>query len=195
MLYRLPALLIALVIHEYAHAKVADSLGDPTARLQGRLTLNPAAHIDLMGILFLWLFRFGWAKPVPVNPWRLRNRRRGMVYVALAGPGANLALGLVLAILFRLPMPKTLSSLVALSAFYNVAFAVFNLIPVPPLDGSKVLQGLLPPQYLDWYHQLEPHGWLILVVLLVSGAAGQIILPAVFAILDVYARVAFLLIR
>ncbi len=147
ILMKLPAILLAITVHEYAHGRVAFSLGDPTARINGRLTLNPLSHLDLMGFICLVLAGFGWAKPVPVNPHYFRNPRRGMMVSSLAGPLANLAAAGVCGVLLRgMDGGGLVAELLALGLFYNVALALFNLLPVPPLDGSHVLKGLLPSQ-------------------------------------------------
>ena len=113
MLFRIPALLLAISVHEYAHAKAADALGDPTARLSGRMTLNPLAHLDPLGLLMLWLLRFGWAKPVPINPMYIRPRRLGIIVVSLAGAAANLALATLLLIVLKLQVIPWTASLLA----------------------------------------------------------------------------------
>ncbi|MGE5654078.1 MAG: site-2 protease family protein, partial [Bacillota bacterium] len=151
-IFELPGLLIAMTVHEFAHAYVAHRLGDPTPRLQGRLTLNPVAHIDPMGLLMLVFFRFGWGRSVEVNPNYFRNYRKGMLWVSLAGPASNILLGLATAIVFGLlgrfsPLLLTSSGFRQIMLgllMYNVYLAVFNLIPIPPLDGSKILFGILP---------------------------------------------------
>ena len=144
MLISVPILLVVITIHEFAHAKVADILGDPTPRLAGRLTLNPLSHIDPIGLLMLFLVRFGWAKPVPINPYNFRDPRRGTIYVSLAGPFSNFFFAWIIAILYKtLPLPynSTLSMMFSYAIWISLALGVFNLIPVPPLDGSKVLEG------------------------------------------------------
>jgi Zn-dependent protease len=149
-------LIISIVLHEVAHGYAANWLGDPTARLAGRLTINPVSHIDLMGsiiipaMLFLTQadFMFGWAKPVPYNPYNLRNQHWGEAFVAFAGPGANFLLAIIFAVLINLSGTLSLSSsfveLASYIVFINVFLGCFNLIPFPPLDGSKVIEPLLP---------------------------------------------------
>lgn len=148
MLIRIPAILLALTVHEYAHAKAASAMGDPTAKMQGRMTLNPLSHIDPMGFLCLLLAGFGWAKPVPLNPYFFSNPRKGMMWSSAAGPLANLAAAAICAGVFRvLGSPEgLLAGLLAVGIFYNVTLALFNLLPIHPLDGSHVLKGLLSPQ-------------------------------------------------
>jgi len=143
LLVSLPILLITISIHEYSHAKVADILGDPTPRLAGRLTLNPISHIDPFGLLALVLVRFGWAKPVPVNPYNFKNPRGGELLVSLAGPLSNFLLAWVLAIIYKnVPLPNNdfLSMIISYTIWINLSLAVFNLIPIPPLDGSHILE-------------------------------------------------------
>lgn len=184
MLYRIPAVIIALVFHEYAHARVADHLGDPTPRYHNRLTLNPINHIDPIGMLMLWIFRFGWAKPVPINPMNFRgDRRRGIILVSLAGPLTNIVLAFIFVILLRwqlLFFPNdNLSFMIHIIVFFNLIIAVFNLIPVPPLDGSKVLAGLLPHRYDYVFAQLEQYGFIILILLIFTGFLRTVLIPAV----------------
>lgn len=176
----IPGLLTAIVFHEYAHAWTSSYLGDPTPRYTGRLTLNPLAHIDPIGLLMLLIFRFGWAKPVQINPYYYKDWRRGTLLVSIAGPGANLVLaflaigiGKVLGLAPYGVGDRMLSGV----AWLNIYFAVFNLIPIPPLDGSKVLRSILPEQYAGFYNQLEGMGWLLLVFLLMTGAVSRILFP------------------
>ena len=185
-IYLLIFLPIAVVIHEYAHGWVAYKLGDPTAKYAGRLTLNPLAHIDPVGTIIFPLllilmrspFLFAWAKPVPVNFYRLRNPKRDMIWVGLAGPASNLSLALLLSILLRLNFPFPLLLLGGI--FINLILGVFNLIPVPPLDGSRILMGLLPHNLANSFARLEPYGFIILFAFLWLGIFHKFILPIVF---------------
>lgn len=174
MLIRVPAILLALTVHEYAHAKVASAMGDPTARMQGRMTLNPLSHIDPMGFLCLLLAGFGWAKPVPVNPYFFSNPRRAMMWSSAAGPLANLAAAVACAGVFRLlgSSEGLLAGLLAVGIFYNVTLALFNLLPIHPLDGSHVLKGLLSPTAAAAFSKYDR--------LLMYGLFGVIILDAFF---------------
>ena len=182
MIFRIPALLIALTVHEYAHARVAVSLGDPTPRFLGRLTLNPIAHLDPIGLIMLWLFKFGWAKPVPINPTYFKDGRRGMIYVSLAGPGSNILAAFVAALLLGiLAKLQLLSSpwyeILRYTYVYNIIFAIFNLVPIPPLDGSKVLMSLLPGRHAYSLQNLEQYGPFILMGLVYIGFIGAITYP------------------
>lgn len=182
VLLTLPALLLGLTLHEYAHALVAYRLGDPTAKNLGRLTLNPIKHLDPLGTLFLVIFKFGWAKPVPVNPFHFRgDRQRGMLWVSLAGPGTNFLLAVVTALIWRIIEPQglILGSILLNIFFINLILAVFNFIPVPPLDGSKILAGVLPRRYSHVIYNLEKYGYIILVFLMLFGIIGRILMPAV----------------
>ncbi|MGI6703336.1 MAG: site-2 protease family protein [Clostridia bacterium] len=147
IIYIFPAIIIVLTLHEYSHAKMSDLLGDPTPRNRGRLTLNPLAHIDPLGLLMLMLIRLGWAKPVPTSPIYYRDRKRGTLYVALAGPASGIVLALVVRIIIVSGLFRWTGIPVQFFTylyFYSLVISVFNLLPVYPLDGSRILQGLLP---------------------------------------------------
>ncbi|MCJ7524428.1 MAG: site-2 protease family protein [Candidatus Aminicenantes bacterium] len=183
--------LFAISIHESAHAWVADRCGDPTAKLMGRVTLNPIAHIDLIGtIIFPILLAvmgapvFGWAKPVMVNPYNLRNRRRDGMFISAAGPISNIlvALGVIILLgLFSNPIMQSTSTSIALLikiATYllmiNIFLAVFNLIPIPPLDGSGILEGLLKGEALVMFEKIKPYGFFILLLIIYTHALDSI---------------------
>ena len=183
MIYRIPALLFAISIHEYAHAQCADSMGDPTARYMGRLTFNPLAHLDPIGAILLVVAGFGWAKGVPINVNNFRNRREGILKVSFAGPAANLFLcflaALMMAVLGRMGMLSDgLYRFLFWMQLYNVWFAFFNLIPVPPLDGSRILSELLPAKQSWQFHEIvDRYGFYILIALVFTGITGMIINP------------------
>ncbi len=186
-------ILFAVTVHELAHGYVADRLGDPTARLAGRLTLNPLRHLDLMGTLAFFITQaIGWAKPVPINPANFRRPRRDMIWVSLAGPAANLVLALIFARVYLffagssgaaayLPALRLLAVLVTI----NVGLAVFNLLPIPPLDGSHVLEGLLPAHLAVAYDRIRPYGFFIILALIFFGLAGRIIRPTIHAVIQI----------
>ena len=182
-------LLISLTIHEAAHAWTADRLGDPTARMLGRVSLNPLVHIDWVGTvllpllaMFSGLLLIGWAKPVPVNTRNLRHPRRDFMLVAAAGPISNLLQALAAAFILRGTVATGAAPTLGVTfltqfVFTNLALAFFNLIPVPPLDGGNVALGLMPPRLAASYAQLRSYGFLILYVLMLTGVARAIMLP------------------
>lgn len=179
--------LFGAIVHECAHGWVADKLGDPTARLAGRITLNPLPHIDpfftiLMPLIFFLFsggrFIFGAAKPVPVNVWNLRNPRRDLIWVSAAGAGSNIALAIACGVLLRIGFIRanySLGLLLGYGIIINLILAFFNLIPIPPLDGSKILMGILPEDKARSYSRLEPFGFIILGFLLIIGFLNLII--------------------
>jgi Zn-dependent protease len=183
-----PPLLFALTVHELAHGYVAYRLGDPTAKNEGRLTLNPLKHLDPLGVLAFLIMKIGWAKPVPVDPRYFRHPQKDMLVVALAGPASNVVLALISALLAHflaitqfLPLffLKPLLAMLVASVWINIMLAVFNCIPIPPLDGSRVLMGILPATTAQSYARLEPFGFLLLLVLFYTGIIGKIIMPII----------------
>lgn len=179
----IPGLLIALVIHEYAHALIADYMGDDTPRLMGRLTLNPMAHIDPIGALMLLIARFGWAKPVMINPNNFRSWRKGELCVAFAGPAANLIAAfaaLATQIAFsRLDLftGTALQIVLSMIVIYNINFAIFNLLPLPPLDGSRILMCFLPSEWNYRLASLERYSFIILIALMMTPVFSYILIP------------------
>lgn len=178
-------LLFTIAVHEYAHAKVADHLGDPTGRLMGRTTLNPLAHIDLFGLLFLLFFGFGWGKPVPFDPFNLKNPRRDAALISFAGPVSNFIIAALASLLLKLFILFKLETLFFIGSYFllplitfNLLLGTFNLIPIAPLDGFKVVGGLLPRSKADEWYQLEKYGILFLLALLLP-IGGKSILEAI----------------
>ncbi|RLC28771.1 MAG: site-2 protease family protein [Deltaproteobacteria bacterium] len=165
---RIPVLLFAITIHEYAHGRAALQLGDPTARNMGRLSLNPLPHIDLFGAICLFLFNFGWAKPVPVDPRYFRNIRRDIIIMSLAGPFANILVAFLAGILIRyalLPSELYCTALIYM-LFMNIGLGLFNLLPLPPLDGSHVLENMLSPAAAQKYRSFGRYGLFILMAII-----------------------------
>ncbi len=191
LLYRLPAILVALSFHEWAHAYAAYRLGDPTARNMGRMTINPLAHIDPIGLLTLILFRFGWAKPVPVSTRYFKNPRKDELIVSIAGVTANLLLAIVSMGVFYIFLFTTGVNQVGLELFYNffflnISLCVFNLLPIPPLDGSHIAQCLFlrGPKSYKVFSFLNQYGYIILLVLLFTGILSSLMTPLVNGIVS-----------
>jgi len=189
-----PPLLFALTLHEFAHGFIAYRLGDPTARDAGRLTLNPLKHLDPLGTIAFFFIKFGWAKPVPVNPSYFQNPKKDMLWVALAGPLTNLALAVISAILTKgiwllatiLPYSSAteailvpLNSMLIASVWINLVLCIFNFLPIPPLDGSRILMGLLPNNLALSYMRIERFGFIIIIVLAFSGVLSKVIVPVI----------------
>lgn len=196
-----PPLLLAVILHEIAHGYVAYKLGDPTAKNEGRINLNPIVHIDLFMTIILPTLLilsktgvvFGGAKPVPINPNYFRDPRKGMLWVAIAGPITNIILaaisylifyffGNLIAELFSPFFGKILLAWLISSIFINVVLAIFNMIPIPPLDGGRVVAGILPKNLVVYYDKLEPYGFFVLFFLLYVGIPQKLILPVIYFI-------------
>jgi len=182
VLFLIPTFLITITVHEYSHAYVAYKMGDPTARSLGRLTLNPLKHIDPIGLVMILVMGFGWAKPVPINTRYFKNARKGMALSAAAGPISNIIMAIIGGIIFGLISffyytfaKEAIIFIDMLQMFFyqfmtlNVYFAVFNLVPVPPLDGSRIVSYVLPAKLSYYYNFVERYGFLILIVLLYTG--------------------------
>ncbi|MBN2655404.1 MAG: site-2 protease family protein [Nitrospirae bacterium] len=195
-------ILVAITFHEVAHGYAAYKLGDSTAKVMGRLTLNPLAHIDIFGTVILPVmllvmtqgqFVFGYAKPVPVNPLNFKHMRQGMAISAAAGPATNLILAVVSVILLKIllfiagllsaevisSVVKPVAMMLTASISVNIVLAVFNMLPIPPLDGGRVLMGLLPYRYSQSIEKIEPYGFIIVLILLITGLANIVLLPVI----------------
>ncbi len=195
-LYFLPALLISLSIHEFAHSFIAYKLGDKSQKALGRMTLNPLAHIDLWGFVCIALFGFGWGKPVIVDDRNFKNRSRDNMLVALAGPMSNILLSIVFTIILKILMVigvvdlavsttsgNLLTNMLVLSIQFNVIFGIFNMLPIPPFDGSKVLFYFLPGKYKEIMYVLERYSFIIILILVFTNISSYIISPIVSGIL------------
>ncbi len=189
-----PPLLLALTLHEYAHGYVAYRLGDPTAYNAGRLTLNPLSHLDPIGTIAFFFIKFGWAKPVPVNPYYFKNPRKDMLWVALAGPVTNLLLAVFSALFLKgllgtatvIPYSPLLEAILiplynmlVASVWINLVLCIFNFLPIPPLDGGRILTGLLPESLARTYASFERYGFIVILILAFTGVLGTVIFPLI----------------
>ncbi len=189
-----PPLLLALTLHEFAHGYVAYRLGDPTAKLAGRLTLNPLHHLDPIGTIAFFIIKLGWAKPVPVNPAYFKDPRKDMLWVALAGPMTNLAMAVISAIATKVvwqlmeilpagPVGNALllplNAMLIASVWINLVLCIFNFLPIPPLDGSRILTGILPPELARSFAGVERYGFVLILLLAFSGVLSKLILPII----------------
>lgn len=192
----LPILFFSIILHEYAHGYIACRNGDDTAYILGRLTFNPLKHIDFVGSIIVPLFclamhwpLFGWAKPVPINPYNLNNVRNDMAKVAFAGPASNLilvavsVLALKLTVMF-LPSATLLMQIFAYTIMINLLLALFNLMPIPPLDGSKIVARFLPVQAANKYMRFERYGMLLVIILIVTGVFSTVLVPIFYFIFN-----------
>ncbi len=191
LLLTILCLLITIVAHELAHGGVAYFMGDTTAKDAGRLTLNPLKHLDPMGTLSMLLFRFGWAKPVPINPNRFRNRKLGMILVAGAGAGMNLVLATLATglLIYTGQQAADWSMFLQLLILYNVYFAVFNLMPIPPLDGSKILFSFLPGQMEQWLYRYQQFFYILLIIFIFTGNLQRVLFPIANGIIEFLFRI------
>ena len=201
MIYVLPGILLALTVHEFSHGYVAYLIGDSTAKNNGRLTLNPIAHIDPLGFLMLMFAGFGWAKPVPVNPYLFDiDRRKGTLMVSLAGPASNIIMAILLTTLFGLFLRFTgiynpvVQQLFVSAISINLVLAVFNLFPIPPLDGSKILMSLFPTRFEHTFREIERYSFIILIGLLFFGVIRRILFPIVNVLFNVLMGYMFMLV-
>lgn len=196
LLISIICLFLAITIHEFSHSWTADRLGDPTPRLLGRVTLNPLAHLDPLGTLlpvFLIFsgspFVFGWGKPAPFDPFNLRHPKKDSAIIALSGPASNLILSLICSLVIKLTYSPLLANLLLPFVFINVSLAVFNLLPVPPLDGSKILYGFLPMDWAEEYNRfMATYGTILLVLLIIpikgASLAVSLIMPVISFVLN-----------
>jgi Zn-dependent protease len=181
-LYYLPGVFIGLSLHEFSHALAAYFMGDKTAKDAGRLTIDPRSHIDLLGFITLLIAGFGWAKPVPINPWNFKKRKTGTIIVSLAGPIMNLFIAFItLFFIFGFQIFQWDNEIlfnIVMGIFYvNISLFVFNLLPIPPLDGSKILASVLPEQLEEKFYAIEKYSYLILIMLIVTNALSYILDP------------------
>ncbi len=190
---RIPVLLIVITVHEFAHARMAFHFGDATADKQGRMNLNPINHLDPIGSLMILLVGFGWAKPVPINPLNFNQYRSGLRWVSFAGPLMNLVVGFFSLLIFTILLQNGLIAFGGLPFLFfqqlvmiNVYLALFNLLPIPPLDGSKILMSFLSDANLGNYRQLERYAPIILLALIFTGLLGSIIFPLATIVLTIY---------
>ena len=195
----IPVFLISLSFHELLHGYTAYKFGDSTAKYDGRLSLNPFRHIDPIGFILMIVWQFGWAKPVMVNIRNLKNPKKDMALIALFGPVANIILAFAslliyhpLAYLFKGNVPDLLSLFFSQLFFINLSLALFNLIPLPPLDGSKIMSSFIPLKYYFRYMEIERYGFIILIILILTGVVGKILGPLMFGKYGVYAGMSFL---
>ncbi|TKB08241.1 site-2 protease family protein [Desulforhopalus sp. IMCC35007] len=189
-----PPILMALTLHEFAHGYVAFRLGDPTAKSLGRLSLNPLKHLDPLGTIAFFIIKFGWAKPVPVNPAYFKDPKKDMLWVALAGPATNLILAIISAVSVKgiwflaskLPYSSLaeailvpLNAMLIASVWINLVLCIFNFLPIPPLDGSRILIGLLPIRMAASYMKYERYGFILVLILAFSGVLSKVIMPLI----------------
>ncbi len=190
ILISIPGLLITIVFHELAHGLAAYLLGDNTAKDAGRLTLNPIRHIDPLGLLTMVFFRFGWAKPVPINPLKFKNRKRDTILVSIAGITTNFILAIISAlILVHIPIRNEIVFQIILTTmWYNIMLGVFNLLPFPPLDGSKVIASLLPVKIEYLFYKYERYFYFVLIILIMTDIIQKFIGPMVDLVLNFIIR-------
>ena len=187
ILFAIPSILIASTVHEYAHGLAAYKLGDPTAKAYGRLTLNPIKHIDPIGALSMILFRFGWSKPVPINEYNFKNREIGTALVSFAGPLSNLLLVAIFGsinLIFHPPLDSIFGIFLFTFTLINISLAIFNLIPIPPLDGHKIVRAFLPGKLRYYWEKMEKFSFLFILLLIIPfSPIGKFVLGGISTIL------------
>ncbi|OYD15083.1 hypothetical protein CH333_06510 [candidate division WOR-3 bacterium JGI_Cruoil_03_44_89] len=201
ILIQLAILFFSIIVHEVSHGYAALRSGDPTAKFSGRLTLNPLPHIDIFGTIILPLVLLlttrgrmvlGWAKPVPINPYNFREPKRDIMLVGAAGPAANIGLAIIFSIILRIfPESGFFGQVLSFAVFINLLLAIFNLVPIPPLDGSRILQGFLPPDAREKYMRIEPFGFIIIFFLLFIGLFGRILIPLTLFFFHIFTGLPF----
>lgn len=200
-LYTLPALLFCLSVHEFAHAYTAYKLGDRTQKAMGRLTLNPFSHIDIAGFICIALFGFGWGKPVMIDDRNFKNKAAGNALTAFAGPCSNIIMAILFTIILKILLITgvilpTINSMVGsiilnmliLTIQFNVVFAIFNLIPIPPFDGSRILYFFLPAKGREYMYKIEQYSFVIVLVILVTGIGSKLVSPIVNFVLGLLSK-------
>lgn len=200
-LYTLPALLFCLSVHEFAHAYTAYKLGDRTQKAMGRLTLNPFSHIDIAGFICIALFGFGWGKPVMIDDRNFKNKAAGNALTAFAGPFSNIIMAILFTIILKILLITgvilpTMNSVVGsiilnmliLTIQFNVVFAIFNLIPIPPFDGSRILYFFLPAKGREYMYKIEQYSFVIVLVILVTGIGSKLVSPIVSFVLGLLSK-------
>lgn len=185
--YSLPGLLVAIVFHELAHGLTAYALGDDTAKREGRLTLNPLKHIDPIGFLAMLIFKFGWAKPVPINPLNFKKRKRDTLLVSLAGPISNFFLAILVVIILKSNIVRNylLTQMLVITLWYNIMLGIFNLLPFPPLDGSKIVASLLPDRIEYFFYRYERYFYIILILMIYRNMIDRILSPMIYLVLNI----------
>lgn len=181
VIFFLVSIIIAVTVHEFSHAKTADNLGDPTPEMQGRVTLDPRSHLDPLGSILFLFFGFGWGKPVPYDPYNLKNPRKDAAMIALAGPMSNFGMALVAGVILQILGPQfatgnLLGAFLSVFVSTNLVLGVFNFIPVAPLDGFRIVGGLVPEDQADEWYSLERYGFILLLFIILPFAGGRSIL-------------------
>lgn len=191
LLYSLPGLFVAIIFHELAHGYIAYVLGDNTAKDAGRLTLNPISHIDPIGFISMLVFKFGWAKPVPINPLNFKNRKRDTLLVSMAGPVSNFIIAIIISIILKLNIIKNnlIFEMLLITLWYNIMLGLFNLLPFPPLDGSKIIASLLPVKIEYYFYKYERYFYLVLILLIFTNMIDKILSPMINIVINILLRI------